>query len=152
MNMSADRPDPKREHDLRKALWRKAETFAPELGLSNDDEVIVGSLHALNRVMPNGSLQRQLFVELLQTRNAPFDPRELELGSFEFVGGTTLIFDEKGEVQFAIAKPVHGHAGEKRCAAQRKYLRHLSDSFGLAPYLPFELRRDVSFCSLHRGY
>jgi hypothetical protein len=54
-------------------LWGKAGTFAAELGLSPDPNfpIQAKSINTLQRVRPDGSLQRQIVAELVQRRNEP---------------------------------------------------------------------------------
>lgn len=153
LNRFEDEPDRENEEQLYQRLWGKAATFRLAIGLSGNFDVQARSLNPLHRVRPDGSLQRQIVAELLQKREAvEIDPGNPAAGTFTFRGGTTLIINRQGEVRFSISKPIEGPAGEARLERQRMYLRHLSDSFALAPYMPFNANRDFGFRGVHRGY
>jgi hypothetical protein len=153
LNRYEDEPDSKNEEQLYERLWGKADTFRMELGLSLNSKVQAKSLNPLQRVRPDGSLQRQIVAELIQKRDGvPIDPGNPEGGSFTFRGGTTLLINRQGEVRFSISKPIEGPAGEKRLERQRSYLRRTADSFVLAPYVAFNPEHDLGFRGIHRGY
>jgi hypothetical protein len=85
--------------------------------------------------MENGRLRVEMVVEIIQSRQAPFDPVVPEVGSFPFRGGVTLIVeapevkvDDNGTtvalapvVRFAIGKPVAGEEAQRREETQRTF-------------------------------
>ncbi len=147
-------PASKREKRLYQRLWGKAETFRFQLGLSPTLSVQAKSLNPLHRVRPDGTLQSQIVAELVQKKKdkVPVLPANKKAGSFTFRGGTTVIINRQGEVRYSISKPIDGPAGEERLQRQRDYLCYLRDSFSLAPYIAFDLRKDFGFRGVHRGY
>lgn len=135
-------------------LWGRADSFARDLGLSPNlasFPLQAKSINTIQRLRPDGSLQRQIVAELLQSVDVPLDvnnPGE----TFKFRGGTTLVINRMGEVRYSISKPVDGPGGDRRIAQQRQYLNQLKASFSLSPYLPFDSKNDLGFCAMHRGY
>jgi hypothetical protein len=149
----ADEPDRKKEQDLYRRLFAKAETFRRQLGIPAQYPVQAKSINPLHRVRPDGSLQRQIVAELVQKcERVPIDPDNPKAGTFTFRGGTTLIINQQGEVRYSIAKPIQGKAGAARLARQREYLSRMAASFPLAPYIAFNHDRDLGFRGIHRGY
>jgi hypothetical protein len=148
-----DDPDAENEQQLYQRLWGKAETFCLELGLSINLSVQAKSINALHQIRPDGALQRRIVAELVQKRDdVEIVPGSPAAGTFKFRGGTTVLINRKGEVQYSISKPIEGPAGEIRLERQRAYLRRLADSFALAPHVAFDVKRDVGFRGIHRGY
>jgi len=145
------------EHDeatkqLYQRLWGKADTFSLQLGLAQGQEVWAKSLNTIHRVRPDGSLQRQIVAELVQTRDVPILKDDPASPTFKFRGGTTLVINRQGDVRYSIAKAFLGQAGDDRLARQRDYLSQMAASFALAPYVPFDHQRDIGFYGIHRGY
>jgi hypothetical protein len=153
LNRYEDAPDRENEEQLYQRLWGKAETFCLELGLSLIHPVQAKSLYPLQRVRPDGSLQRQIVAELVQKRDkVEIEPGNPKAGKFTFRGGTTVLINRQGEVRFSISKPIVGPDGEERLERQREFLRRKVGSFALAPYVAFDLKRDLGFRGIHRGY
>jgi hypothetical protein len=85
--------------------------------------------------MDDGRLRVEMVVEIIQSRQAPFDPGVPAAGGFPFRGGVTLIVeaptikpDAKGRkiaqppvVRFAIAKTNVGEDSKKREETQRSF-------------------------------
>jgi hypothetical protein len=143
------------EQKMYERLWGKVDTFAAELGLSPDHTfpIQAKSINTLQRVRPDGSLQRQIVAELVQRRNAiSLDPADAGAGTFTLYGGATLLINRQGEVRYSISKPVDGAGGDRRIAHQREYLQRMKASFSLAPYLDFDPDKDLGFGAMHRGY
>jgi hypothetical protein len=106
-----------------------------ELGLDPKLALTVPSFHPVFRTMENGRLRMEMVVEIIQSRQAPFDPDVPEAGSFPFRGGITLIVeapemrvDDKGRtvalppvVRFAIAKAITGDESKRRERTQRRF-------------------------------
>ncbi len=153
LNRFEDDPQPEQEAQLYERLWGKAHAFRGQLGLSTAAPVQAKSLHALHRVRPNGSLDRQIVAELVQKRDdVEIVPGQPDAGTFAFRGGATVLINRQGEVRFAIAKPIDGPAGEARLARQRAYLQESAAAFPLAPYMGFDPARDLGRRGVHRGY
>src|ERR1041385_3035420 len=146
-------PMPKTRKAFINACGAKRKLFRLELGLSRNFDVQAKSVNPLHRVRPDGSLQRQIVAELVQKNDtALLDPNNPAAGTFTFRGGTTILINRQGEVRYSISKPMDGPAGEERLKRQREYLSRLQASFALAPYIPFNPDRDLSFQGIHRGY
>jgi hypothetical protein len=153
LNRYEDDPDRENEQQMFERLWGKADSYRRELGLSARHKVAATSLHPLQRVRPDGSLQRQIVAQLLQQKpDVAIEPGNPDAGTFTFRGGTTLIIDKQGRVRYSIAKPTDGPAGEHRLERQRGYLQRMASSFSLAPFVKFDPTRDLRFQAIHRGY
>jgi len=148
-----DDPDRENRDQLYERLWGKADAFRAQLGLDPGVAVQAKSIHPLHRVRPDGSLQRQIVVELVQTKaDQEIEPGNHDAGRFTFRGGTTLLIQRNGEVRYSISKPLTGRYGDARRERQREYLRRMAAGFALAPYVAFDAKRDASFRGIHRGY
>jgi hypothetical protein len=153
LNHLEDEPDRAIEEQLYVQLWQKAAPLRAQLGLDPDIRVQAKSIHPLQRVRPDGSLQRQIVVELVQKQDdVEIVPGRPDAGRFTFRGGTTLLINRQGEVRYSIAKPLAGEAGQARLERQRRYLQRMAASFALAPYVGFDAARDLGFRGIHRGY
>jgi hypothetical protein len=153
LNRFEDEPGPETRQALYRQLWGAAKAYHLDLGLSSAFRVQAKSINTLQRVRPDGSLQRQIVAELVQQRQeVPVNPNRPGDGSFTFRGGTTTIISRQGEVRYAISKPIDGAAGEERLRRQRAYLRELRSAFQLAPYVAFDALRDYGLLGIHRGY
>lgn len=118
-----------------RVLRRWAGKNRKALGLDPKLPLTVPSFHPMFRTMTNGRLRMEMVVEIIQTRQAPFDSNVLTAGSFPFRGGVTLIVeapeletDDKGKttadspvVRFAIAKAITGSEAARRETAQRGF-------------------------------
>jgi hypothetical protein len=65
------------------------------------------------RVSPDGSIMKQMVMLITQRRVVPVDPERPELGTFDFRGGSTLIFDLEGEkpsLRYAITRAIDDEA------------------------------------------
>ena len=73
-------------------------------------------VHALRpalRVAPDGTIKKQIVVILTQRRQIAVDPKDASLGTFEFRGGATLIFDLEGEspsLRYSVTRPIDDDA------------------------------------------
>jgi hypothetical protein len=153
LNRFEDEPGRENEERLYQRLWGKADTFRSELGLSLGHPVQAKSLNPLQRVRPDGSLQRQIVAELVQQQpDVEIQSGNPGMGTFTFRGGTTVLINRQGEVRFSISKPIQGPAGDERLERQRGFLRRLADSFALSPYLALDVANDLGFRGIHRGY
>jgi hypothetical protein len=106
------------------------------------------------RVTPDGQIMKQLIISMTQRlRGMPIDPEDPAKGTFDFRGGSTLIFDMEGEsptLRYAITRPINDAA---RLAVIQAYKQtrieqglslretYFGDSAALAAHEPF--------CMLH---
>jgi hypothetical protein len=95
----------------------------------------VPSFHPVFRTKDNGRLRLEMVVEIIQFRQAKFDPNIPEAGSFPFRGGVTLIVEapelthEAGKgtvalpptVRFAIGRSMTGDDAQVREQKQRSF-------------------------------
>lgn len=109
------------------------------------------------RVTPDGLIMKQLIISMTQRlRGMPIDPEDAAKGTFDFRGGSTLIFDMEGEsptLRYAITRPINDAARLEAIQAykQTRIDRGLSlretyfgDSAALRVHEPF--------CMLHSDY
>jgi hypothetical protein len=76
------------------------------------------------RVSPSSTIVKQMLVMLSQRRSVAVAPDDRSLGTFDFRGGSTLIFDLEGEkpsLRYAITRHIDD---EGRLAAVRDYLHN----------------------------
>jgi hypothetical protein len=111
--------------------WAKEHSDA--LGLNSELPLTVPSFHPVFRTMENGRLRVEMVVEIIQSRQARFDPVVAEAGTFPFRGGVTVIVEApemtiNGNsstvalppvVRFAIAKAITGDESLRREQTQR---------------------------------
>jgi hypothetical protein len=60
-------------------LWQKADTFAAELGLSGNFgryPLHAKSINTIQRLRPDGSLQRQIAAEIVQSENLALETQD----------------------------------------------------------------------------
>jgi hypothetical protein len=82
------------EKDVNGKLLRAwAEKHRAALGLDPRLPISVPSFHPVFRTKDNGRLRIEMVVEIIQSRQAAFDPRIPEAGSFPFRAGVTLIVE-----------------------------------------------------------
>jgi hypothetical protein len=105
------------------------------LGLDRTLPIGVPSFHPVFRTKGNGRLRVEMVVEIIQSRQAKFDPSIPEAGSFPFRGGVTLIVEapelkhEAGKgavasppaVRFAIGRSMTGDDAKVREQRQRSF-------------------------------
>jgi hypothetical protein len=95
------------------------------------------------RLKPDGSPIFQAIMEVTQSLMVPFDPSDDTLGTFEFVGGCTLVIDlREPNLDYAIVKNVNA---PRRIQRTREYLKNRGN-FGLSAYAEQE-----PFALLHSG-
>jgi hypothetical protein len=113
--------------------WAKKNRTA--LGLDPNLPVRVPSFHPVFRSKSNGRMRVEMVVEVIQAREANFDPEAPEAGSFPFRAGVTLIIaapelvthgdgmvvDEAPRVRFAIGRSMTGPDAERREEGQRAF-------------------------------
>ena len=153
-HLSALEDDDERDQreNVFRTMWTKADMFAVALGLDPAVPIAVESIHTTHSVRPDGSLRRQIVAVIVQTRDELIVEDDPKSGKFKFRGGTTLLINREGDIQYSIKKPISGNAGMERLRLQREYRRHAASSFALAPYIEFNAERDMKFGAIHRGY
>jgi hypothetical protein len=68
----------------------------------------IHSVRPARRVAPNGSTEADLVMEIIQTRDVPFDESDPKGPTFKFRGGCTLLIDrDRHEVRWCIAKSIY---------------------------------------------
>ncbi|MDO9196323.1 hypothetical protein [Rhodoferax sp.] len=106
------------------------------------------------RVTPDGQIMKQLIISMTQRlKDMPIDPEIPANGTFDFRGGSTLIFDMEGEsptLRYAITRPINDAA---RLAAIQTY-RQTRLGQGLSLRETYfgdttALRAAEPFCMLH---
>jgi hypothetical protein len=115
------------------------------LGLDPKLSLTVPSFHPVFRTKDNGRLRVEMVVEVIQSRQADFDPAIPEAGSFPFRGGVTLIIEapeltsgpgpvdvdaSKPKVRFAIGKGMTSPAAKLREDKQRSFAMSLGLATG----------------------
>lgn len=115
------------------------------LGLDPKLPLTVPSFHPVFRTKDNGRLRVEMVVEVIQSRQADFDPAVPEAGSFPFRGGVTLIIEApelkgghgpvdadpaKPMVRFAIGKGMTSPSSKLREAKQRSFAMSLGMATG----------------------
>ncbi len=135
-------------------LSRFAVKNAYNLGLDPAAKVRVHSYHPIHRIAPSGRLVVDFVAEFLQERKEQLDPEQPELGPFDFRGGTTLIFNSRGEVRYVIEKTIDltRDVGKQRLAQHREFLLRQSHLPPAAAYLGPAIEQDLKFRILHRGF
>jgi hypothetical protein len=123
---------------------------AKELGLSVKEPVQAHRFHsrASQRVDPHGVVHNEFVVQLMQKREIEVLPGEEDSPKTTFRGGTTIILDEDGRVQYLIGKSLDNEEG---CQKHREFLLA---SAAAAPGAAFTGRWDpkLRLAALHRGY
>lgn len=109
------------------------------------------------RVTPDGQIMKQLIISMTQRlKDMPIDPEIPANGTFDFRGGSTLIFDMEGEsptLRYAITRPINDTA---RLAAIQAY-RQTRLGQGLSLRETYfgdtaALRAAEPFCMLHNDH
>ena len=125
------------------------------LGLTPGSPVQAHSFHPVHRIGPDGRLRLEIVAELMQQMDVKLDPNDKNSETFTFRGGTTVVFNQDGEVRYAIQKSLGADdENNKRLKRQRDYFHELDASMGMATYLdgPGTGRRPMNFSAVHRGY
>jgi hypothetical protein len=105
------------------------------LGLDPNLPLTVPSFHPVFRTKANGRLRLEMVVEVIQSRQAPFDSAVAEAGSFPFRAGVTLIVEAPElkadshdhtvalppKVRFAIGRGMTGPDAKLREQKQRSF-------------------------------
>jgi hypothetical protein len=143
-------------------LHHFAEENHKGLGLSTErgTKIQARTFHEVHRVGPDGKVVFDMVAELTQHRELPVDPANPRAGTFTFLGGTTIIVDQEGQVRYSIRKRLGDARGDRknqRLAQQRAYQMDRAASFGMAAYtderaMPAGLTDPMNFKLIHRGY
>lgn len=127
-----------------KTLHAYAEQNRLGLALDPDAVISVRHFHPVYRIGPEGRLMVEFIVEYMQERQERFDPNDLASDTFQFRGGSTVIFDHRGRVRYAIDKSLND---DVRLQRQRAYLMDASSVSAFT-----RPRADEpSFAAIHRG-
>jgi hypothetical protein len=98
---------------------------APDFGLDfsvPEARFEVHSVRPARRVARDGTIGNDIIVVITQSRNAPYNPDDPNLGTFRFRGGCTLVVDldnDAAPIRYCITKRVNSETREQ---AQRAYL------------------------------
>lgn len=134
-------------------LTRYAQEHAASLGLAyrrnREPNIQTHSFHPIHRITPDGRLVVDFVVEFLQKKNERLDPSDPESRLFEFRGGSTVMFDDRGNVRYVIDKRIDN---PKRLAAQREFFLDMCHNLASAPYEEQLRVESPSFAAIHRGY
>lgn len=142
----------KREKANYVLLWRYAMANATALGLkkptkNGDSAIQASSYYPIHRIGPDGRLVVDFVVEFMQKREEHLDPDDRKSPTFTFRGGSTVIFNHRGEVRYVIQKRVDN---DRRLAEQRDYMGQLGQMSALAVFKPDEIE-PLNFAAVHRG-
>jgi hypothetical protein len=134
-----------------KLLHRFAADHREALGLSTDPRVkiqVAGFYSQFcQRADPAGSLHTEFVAQWVQKRTVRLYADDPASPPFDYYGGTTVVFDDKGDVRSVIAKRMD----DERLALQREFLSGVAARAPAAPFVaPFVPQ--ISFAALHRGY
>jgi len=126
----------KRDKKIFSTLHKWAEKNAEELGLSVDPDnpglkFHIRSLHPLYRVTDDGKLIHDIVVGFYQYKMVRVDESDNDSPTFPFRGGTIVIFDEEGSVQYIVAKEMKD---KERLKEQREHLTGVQNDLAVAPY------------------
>ncbi len=148
----------RREEQNAKILWKYATDHSKELGLSRGRKrdgqskptpIQAHSFHPIYRIGPDGRSVVEFVVEFLQHRNEKVDPDDPNSRTFEFLGGSTVIFDRQGRVRYVISKGIDNAA---RIKDERDYHLQSSEVSAFATYDLHGAAEPVSFAAVHRGF
>jgi hypothetical protein len=91
----------------------------------------VHSMRMAQRFMRDGTPVMQAIMEVTQSRTLPVDPSDETLGSFEFIGGSTLVIDLKEpNLDYVIVKNINA---PQRIQRTREYLKKRG-ALGMSAY------------------
>jgi hypothetical protein len=127
--------------------------YADSLGFASgpDGKVVVQahSFHPVNRIGPDGRLLVEFVVEFLQQREERLDPNDLQSPKFVFRGGSTVIFNHRGDVRFVVDKRI---ANSDRLTRQREYLLSLGETSAATAFTGHAAAPlALNFAAIHRG-
>ena len=102
-------------------IWRSTNLEGLATGKDGLPSFEVHALRPALRVSPEGTIMKQLIMILTQHRRVAIDPNVPGSPTFEFRGGSTLIFDLEGEkpsLRYAVTRPIDS---EERLSEIRAY-------------------------------
>jgi hypothetical protein len=120
-------------------------TYTRGTGLS----INAHSFHPIHRIAPDGRLVVDFVVEFLQKKLVPLDPKDRKSPTFEFRGGSTVIFNRLGEVRYVVEKSI---SNDTRLEAQREFYLQTGQSRPAAAYIGQPKIGGLSIAGVHRGY
>lgn len=135
-----------------RSLWDYAMANARVLGLTPPKEeggarIQVVPHPPIHRIGPDGRLVINLIAQFLQQRKERLDPDDKKSPTFKFRGGSTVIFNHRGEVRYVIQKNINR---QERLDEQRDYQSQLSAVSAASIFKPNELCT-ISFAAMHRA-
>jgi len=143
----------RRDHSNASLLTRYAKANAAALGLvyrpTRLPNIQTHSFHPIHRITPDGRLVVNFVVEFLQKKDERLDPPHPQSPVFDFRGGSTVIFDDRGNVRYAIAKRIDDR---RRLDLQREFLLESCSDLASAPRKGRLRSEPLNFAALHRGY
>ncbi len=111
---------------------------ARALRLSPDYKIWAKKLHIVRRVGPTGEFRSGFIAELTQRRDVLIDPKDARGGRMSFRGGTTVVFDGRGDVRYAVYKRIGDPTTDdknSRLKEQRDYQEQRAANLDAAAYL-----------------
>ena len=117
------------------------------LGLDPARPIQPHSYHPIHRISPEGRLVVDFVVEFLQRRVEKTDPNDPQSREFNYYGGSTVIFNHRGEVRYVIEKSI---LNQRRLEAQREYRAGFASRSAAAPYQQAS-EEGANFQMVHRG-
>ncbi len=134
-------------------LTNYAKANAAGLGLTytpnQEPNINAYSFHPIHRIAPDGRLVVDFVVEFLQMKKEPLDPADPQSPEMEFRGGSTVIFNRRGEVRYVVEK---GIDSQRRLEAQREFLLQIGHGRPAAAYQDQFKIGGLNFAAIHRGY
>jgi hypothetical protein len=148
-----DDPESLREREARNRhnairLNAYARQFAAHLGLDPKLPIQPHSYHPIHRISPSGKIVVDFVVEFLQQKQEPLDPHTPRSPKISYHGGSTVIFNHRGEVRYAIEKSIRN---QSRLARQKSFLLESWGRSAAAPYLPANPSPRINFQLVHSG-
>jgi hypothetical protein len=147
-DLLGERPDDAQRRNA-VVLHRYATKHASALGLSRKFPIQAHSYHAIHRVSPRGIFVFDYVVEFLQKAEVPLDPKNPKGSTFQFRGGTTLLFDQYGRIRYTIRKRIEN---KQRLDEEREFHRRESSMSASAPFVRRATASGPNFAATHRGY
>jgi hypothetical protein len=135
-----------------KSLHSYAKRYASAFGLAPPRSRIpiqAYSSQPIFRIGPDGRLNIDFIVQFLQHRVEKIDPDEPDSGTFNFRGGSTVIFDQHGRVRYVVEKRI---TNKQRLARQRAYQAQCNEISAFATYDAHGQAEPLNFAAIHRGF
>jgi len=143
------------------ALAEYGRTHADALQLEPEREVEIQGFHPTFRIGANGRVRVDIVAQFVQER--PTSPEErAELGGLRLRSGTTVIFSERGEVRYLVAKPlpeepvVQRGVESRSVKGIREFIEQADENDDLllwrdTSYLDRRMLERANFAALHRS-